>query len=74
MTALTLNLPFTSQPEMAGTAPLLASQASLDPHILVMLSACSFIGKQLSKNQCVHVFFPAKSHREYAKPWRDVQK
>jgi hypothetical protein len=25
-----------------------------------MLSACSFIGKPLSKNQCIHVFFHAK--------------
>ncbi len=48
MTNLTLKLPFTSQPEMAGTATLLASQASLEPHILVMLSACSFIVEPLS--------------------------
>jgi len=60
MTDLTLKLPFTSQPEMAGTTTLLASQASLEPHILVMLSACSFIGKPLSKIQCIHVFFHAK--------------
>ena len=60
MTDLTLKLPFASQPEMAGPTTLLAGQALLDPHIPVMLSACSFIGKPLSKNQCIHVFFHAK--------------
>ena len=60
MTDFTLKLPFASQPEMAGATTLLAGQAMLDPHIPVMLSARSFIGKPLSKNQCIHVFFHAK--------------
>ena len=60
MTDFTLKLPFASQPKMAGSATLLAGQALFDPHIPVMLSACSFIGKPLSKNQCIHVFFHAK--------------
>jgi len=51
MTNPPLKLPFASQPEMDDSATLLADQALLDPHIPVMLSACSFIGKPLSKNQ-----------------------
>ena len=73
MTDLTLKLPFTSQPEMAGATTRLAGQALFDPHIPVMLSACSFIGKPLSKIQCIHVFFHAKINSDYAKLWRGVQ-
>jgi len=60
MTDPTFKLPFAGQPEMAGSTTLLAGQALLDPHISVMLSACSFIGKPLNKIQCIHVFFHAK--------------
>ena len=67
MTDSTLKLPFAGQPKMAGSATFLAGQALLDPHIPVMLSACSFIGKPLSKIQCIHVFFHANVIPEYAK-------
>jgi len=68
MTGSTLKLPFAGQPEMAGSATLLAGQALLDPHISVMLFACSLIGKLLNKIQCIHVFFHAKINSDYAKP------
>jgi len=60
MTDSTLKLPFAGQPKMTGSATFFACQTLLDPHIPVMLSACSFIGKPLSKIQCIHVFFHAK--------------
>ena len=73
MTVSTLKLPFTCQLEMAGSATLLAGQTLFDPHIAVMLFACSFIGKLLNKIQCIHVFFHAKINSDYAKLWRGVQ-
>ena len=72
MTGSTLKLPFASQPVMTGSATLLAGQTLFDPHIPVMLFACSFIGKPLSKIQCIHVFFHAKINSHYAKLWRGV--
>ena len=48
MTNSALKLPFAGQSEMAGSTTFLASQAFLDPHIPLMLSACSFIGKLLN--------------------------
>ena len=72
MTDLTFKLSFAGQPEMAGSTTLLAGQALLDPHIPIMLSACNLIGKPLSKNQCVHVFFHANVINEYAKLCRGV--
>ena len=73
MTDFTLKLPFAGQPEMAGSATLLAGHPFFDPHISVMLSACSFIWKLLNKIQCIHVFFHAKINSDYAKLWRGVQ-
>ena len=67
MTDSTLKLPFAGQPEMAGSATLLAGQTLFDPHIPVMFFACSFIGKPLSKIQCIHIFFHAKINSDYAK-------
>lgn len=73
MTTPTLKLPFGCQPEMVGSATLLAGHPFFDPHISVMLSACSFIGKPLNKIQCIHVFFHAKINSDYAKLCRGVQ-
>ena len=73
MTDSTLKLPFGGQPEMAGSATLLAGQTLFDAHILVMLFACSLIGKLLNKIQCIHIFFHAKINSAYAKLCRGVQ-
>ncbi len=72
MTDLAFKLPSGGQPVMVLSSTFFTNNTFSDPHIPVMLFACSFIGKPLSKKQCIHVLFHAKLHQGYAKQCRSV--